>query len=99
VHVARGAGHVVVCTAPRVEDRRVVDDAGQAERKLLLSAARQLQDLLPGAVLAGGTAAGHRRSELGDHVLTELRERFDAVLLQLEAAAGWRTERAHSGPC
>jgi hypothetical protein len=37
--------------------------------------------------------AGHRRSADGDHVLRDLRERFDDVLLALEAAAGWRTER------
>ncbi len=29
----------------------------------------------------------------GDHVLTDLRERFDEVLLTLETAAGWKTER------
>ncbi|TMA61226.1 MAG: hypothetical protein E6J68_16680 [Deltaproteobacteria bacterium] len=29
----------------------------------------------------------------GDHVLEDLRSRFDEVLAALEAAAGWRTER------
>jgi len=29
----------------------------------------------------------------GDHVLRDLRERFDEVLATLEAAAGWQTER------
>jgi hypothetical protein len=29
----------------------------------------------------------------GDHVLTDLRDRFDQVLADLEAAAGWRTSR------
>jgi hypothetical protein len=37
--------------------------------------------------------ARHRVSEDGDHVLTDLRERFDSVLAELEAAAGWQTER------
>lgn len=37
--------------------------------------------------------AGHRVSHDGDHVLTDLRERFDEVLAALECAAGWRTER------
>jgi hypothetical protein len=63
----------------------------------LLAAERHLQHLLPGAVLVGGTAAavhaGHRISLDGDHVLTDLRGRFDEVLAALEHAAGWQTER------
>ena len=63
----------------------------------LLSAERHVQHLVPGAVLVGGTAAalhaGHRRSADGDHVLADLRGRFDEVLAALEAAAGWETER------
>jgi hypothetical protein len=63
----------------------------------LLAAERHLQHLVPGAILVGGTAAalhvGHRYSEDGDHVVSDLRDRFDAVLADLEAAAGWRTER------
>src|SRR2546428_1111693 len=63
----------------------------------LLAAERHLQDLVPGSVLVGGTAAAiharHRVSMDGDHVLEDLRPRFDAVLASLEAAAGWRTER------
>lgn len=63
----------------------------------LLAAERHLQALLPGAVLVGGTAAalhvGHRESLDGDHVLSDLRDRFDEVLADLEAAAGWQTAR------
>jgi len=63
----------------------------------LLAAERHLQSLVPGTVLVGGTAAalhlGHRYSEDGDHVVADLRDRFDDVLASLEAAAGWRTER------
>lgn len=63
----------------------------------LLAAERHLQSLVPGAVLVGGTAAalhaGHRKSLDGDHVLQDLRERFDDVLAELEAAAGWQTAR------
>ena len=63
----------------------------------LLAAERQLQHLIPGSVLIGGTAAalhaGHRVSMDGDHVLDDLRERFDEVVVALEAAAGWQTER------
>jgi hypothetical protein len=67
------------------------------EWERLLAAERHLQALLPGAVLVGGTAAalhaGHRRSLDGDHVLDDLRPRFDEVLATLEAAAGWQTGR------
>jgi hypothetical protein len=63
----------------------------------LLAAERHVQRLVPGAILVGGTAAaihaGHRRSHDGDHVLADLRNRFDEVLAQLEAASGWQTER------
>ncbi len=63
----------------------------------LLSAAAHLQELLPGATLVGGTAvaifAHHRRSRDADHVLPDLRDRFDDVLAQLEAVGGWRTAR------
>jgi len=45
----------------------------------------------------GGTAsalyAGHRVSFDHDHVVTDLRERFDTVLAELESVAGWKTAR------
>lgn len=67
------------------------------EWEQLLSAAAHLQELLPGATLVGGTAvaifAQHRLSRDADHVLPDLRERFDDVLAQLESVAGWRTAR------
>jgi hypothetical protein len=63
----------------------------------VLSAAAHLQVVLPGATLVGGTAAaifaGHRVSYDADHVLPDLRDRFDEVLAQLESVAGWRTAR------
>ena len=63
----------------------------------LLAAERHLQALVPGTVLVGGTAAalhaGHRTSLDGDHVLEDLRPRFDEVLAALESAAGWETSR------
>ena len=69
----------------------------EGEWERLLSAERHLQALVPGTVLVGGTAAAlharHRVSLDGDHVLTELRDRFDQVLANLEAAAGWQTSR------
>lgn len=63
----------------------------------VLSAAARLQQILPDAVLVGGTAsalhAEHRFSRGADHVLTDLRMRFDDVLAQLESVAGWKTAR------
>ena len=63
----------------------------------VLAAAAHLQRILPGAVLVGGSAASvyaqHRLSTDADHVLTDLRLRFDQVLAELEAVAGWRTAR------
>ncbi len=63
----------------------------------LLAAERHLQLLVPGSVLVGGTAAalhtGHRQSVDGDHVLEDLRQRFDGVLDDLESVAGWQTAR------
>jgi Nucleotidyl transferase AbiEii toxin, Type IV TA system len=63
----------------------------------VLSAAARLQQLLPDAVLVGGTAsaihARHRFSRDADHVLTGLREHFDEILAQLESVAGWKTAR------
>jgi hypothetical protein len=65
--------------------------------ELVLSAAARLQRILPDAVLVGGTAsaihAQHRFSRDADHVLTDLRYRFDQVLAQLESVAGWKTAR------
>ena len=47
--------------------------------------------------MVGGTAAvihaGHRVSMDADHVIDDLRTRFDEILRTLEAVAGWQTER------
>lgn len=63
----------------------------------VLEASARLQQLVPDAVLVGGSAAaihaGHRLSYDDDHVLTDLRERFDSVLEALEASSGWVTAR------
>ena len=62
-----------------------------------MSAAAHPQRILPDAVLGGGTAsaihAHHRLSRDADHVLTDLRSRFDAILAELESVAGWKTAR------
>jgi hypothetical protein len=66
----------------------------------VLSAAAHLQRIFPDAVLVGGTAAalyaGHRVSTDADHVLTDLRVRFDKVLAELESVAGWKTARVRA---
>lgn len=63
----------------------------------VLAAAARLQEILPDAVLVGESAAahhaGHRVSLDDDHVLRDLRERFDEVLRSLEETEGWVTAR------
>lgn len=63
----------------------------------VLAAAARLQELVPDAVLVGGTAAayhaGHRVSFDDDHVVADLRSRFDEVLAALEDTDGWVTAR------
>jgi len=63
----------------------------------VFEAAAHLQELVPDAVLVGGTAAafhaGHRVSFDDDHVVADLRSRFDEVLAALEQTDGWVTAR------
>ncbi len=63
----------------------------------VLASAAHLQRVLPEAVLVGGSAsvvyAKHRLSTDADHVLTNLVEHFDQVLVELESVAGWTTAR------
>ena len=71
------------------------EDAPDWER--LLSTAAHLQRIVPEAVRVGGTAAAlhvaHRLSRDDDHVVSDLRDRFSEVLVQLESVAGWETAR------
>lgn len=70
-------------------------------RRVLASAAR-LQEVVPDAVLVGGSAAalhaGHRDSLDHDHVLADLVERYEAVLDAVEATDGWATSVRASKP-
>ena len=70
-------------------------------RKVLDSAAR-LQSVVPDAVLVGGSAAalhaGHRDSFDHDHVLSDLVDRYEAVLEAVEATEGWATSVRASKP-
>jgi hypothetical protein len=74
-----------------------MSESNLPEWEQLLSAAAHLQEILPDATLVGGTAvaifAEHRLSRDADHVLPDLRDRFDDVLAELESVAGWRTAR------
>ncbi len=86
------------------------DDSGDASRppgldrpgllRVLESAAR-LQQVVPDAVLVGGSAAAlwadHRSSSDHDHVLEDLEARFEAVLDAVEATEGWVTNRVTPG--
>jgi diaminopimelate decarboxylase len=77
-----------------------LSDASDELRAVLESAAR-LQELVPDAVLVGGSAAalyaGHRDSFDHDHVLTDLSDRFDIVLEALESEGEWVTNRVQPG--
>lgn len=67
----------------------------------VLESAARLQELVPDAVLVGGSAAalyaGHRDSFDHGHVVADLRERFDAVLEALESDGEWVTNRVIPG--
>lgn len=71
-------------------------DPDQTWRSLLESAA-VLQEIVPDAVLVGGSAAAyhakHRVSLDHDHVVRNLRSSFDKVLTDLEKLSGWHTNR------
>ncbi len=67
----------------------------------VLEKAAEVQALVPGAVLVGGSAAaahaGHRVSLDNDHVLTDLAERFETILEHLEALGDWSLAKAQPG--
>lgn len=65
-----------------------------ADLEEVLESAAALQELVPDAVLAGGSAAALYDH---DHVLTGLRENFDVVLDAVETDDGWATNRVTYG--
>ena len=79
------------------------DTPGLARPALVrvLESAARLQEVLPDAVLAGGSAAAlwanHRSSSDHDHVLEDLSIRFNVVLEAIEATDGWVTNRVTPG--
>lgn len=76
---------------------------GDLDRALLdvLESAATLQQRVPDAVLVGGSAAAlyaaHRSSYDHDHVVNDLRDRFDSVLDALESEPEWVTNRVRPG--
>jgi hypothetical protein len=84
-------------------DRPSDDMPGLARPDLVrvLESAARLQEVVPDAVLVGGSAAAlwasHRTSFDHDHVLADLSARFDAVLDAIEATDGWVTNRVTPG--
>lgn len=74
---------------------------GERLTRVLESAAR-LQEVVPDAVLVGGTAAAlyaeHRESFDHDHVLLDLAERYADVLEAVESSDGWVTSVRASSP-
>ena len=71
------------------------------ELRAVLESAARLQELVPDAVLVGGSAAalyaGHRDSFDHDHVVSDLTDRFDVVLEALESEGEWVTNRLRPG--
>lgn len=67
----------------------------------VLESAARLQSLVPDAVLVGRSAAaayaGHRLSYDHDHVVADLKDRFDVVLEALESEGEWVTNRVRPG--
>ncbi len=76
-------------------------DSRQPSFSDVLESAARLQHLVPDAVLVGDSAAahhaGHRVSFDHDHVVADLRERFDAVLDAIETDDGWALNRLVPG--
>jgi hypothetical protein len=85
------------------DDDRSTKPPGLERPELLriLESAARLQEVVPDAVLVGGSAAAlwadHRSSYDHDHVLEDLAARFDAVLEAVEATDGWVTNRVTPG--
>jgi hypothetical protein len=83
--------------------RNGIDAPGFDRPELLrvLESAARLQEIVPDAVLVGGSAAAlwanHRSSHDHDHVLADLAAHFDAVLEAIEATDGWVTNRVTPG--
>jgi hypothetical protein len=89
--LAVGAIVTEITASVRVPERR------EPDWDEMMAAAARLQRIVPDAVLVGGTAdaqhAGHRVSYDDDHVVRDLKARFDSVLTDLEDTDTWVTAR------
>ncbi|MEZ3162134.1 hypothetical protein AB1K54_16595 [Microbacterium sp. BWT-B31] len=76
-------------------------DETSAKLESVLESAARLQELVPDAVLVGGSAAayyaGHRLSFDHDHVVADLHDRFDTVLEALEREGDFVLNRVVPG--
>ena len=74
----------------------------EPDLETVLRSAASLQELVPDAVLVGGSAAalhaGHRLSFDHDHVLADLVDRYATVLDAVEASGRWATSVRASRP-
>ncbi len=70
-------------------------DSRESDWESLLQAAAEFQKLVLNTVLVGGTAValhlGHRFSRDADHVIPDLRHRFDELIALLEGRHDWVT--------
>jgi hypothetical protein len=80
---------------------RPAPDSASGELQAVLESAARLQELVPDAVLVGGSAAAlyaaHRDSYDHDHVVSDLRDRFEVILEALESEGEWVTNRVRPG--
>ena len=84
-----------------LEDEPIPSGLGRPVLQHVLESAAKLQQIVPDAVLVGGSAAAlwanHRESSDHDHVVANLAEQFDAVLEAIESTDGWVTNRITPG--
>src|SRR6202161_4385544 len=85
----------------RQPSRRESPAEASPELLAVLESASRCQQRVPDGVLVGGSAAalyaGHRDSYGHDHVLVDLRDRFEVVLEALESEGDWVTNRVVPG--
>lgn len=65
--------------------------------ELVLGSMCRLQKIVPEAVVVGGSTAAihadHRLSVGHDHVVRDLKSRFDIILEELNSVSGWESAR------